>query len=139
MSGATIVAIGVQLAVATGQGGTRSVGPVPAALRSPSRVLWIAAEQAQPIPSCILASPREWACDDVAPGARGLIVIVGDGALAYVPARIPGARPGVVSRGRAVVINPAGVAPDDLHDLQVTAWRPERSRLRPHSLRFAAI
>ena len=41
--------------------------------------------------------------------------------------------------GRVVQIIAGGAAPEDLHDLELTAWKPERSRTRPQTRRFAAI
>ena len=136
---AIATAIGLALATAAGRGGTGIVGTVPATLPSPSRVLWIAADQTPQVSACMLMSAQEWACQDVAPNARGVVVIVGDGGLAFVPQRVEGAQGAVMSWGRVVLVGAGGVAPADLHDLHITAWKPDRPKLRRQLRRFAAV
>jgi len=87
-------------------------------------------------------------------GSRAVVVIVGENGVAYQLAGAPGkpgkpgepGEPGKNDRpagaiklwGRAVVVTPGAVSPDDVRDVTLTAWTPARSRSRLQSKRFAA-
>ena len=84
-------------------------------------------------------------------GSRAVVVIVGENGVAYQLAGAPGkpgepGKPGKNDRpagaiklwGRAVVVTPGAVSPDDVRDVTLTAWTPARSRSRLQSKRFAA-
>jgi hypothetical protein len=133
------------------------IGSIPPALTAPSRVIWIDGDPATQV-VCRVASPVRWECDGIADqpalsaadrpalsgveGPRAVVVIVGANGVAYQAAGGPGEidRPAAAIKlwGRAVVVTPGAVSPDDLPDVTLTAWAPARSRSRLQSRRFAA-
>jgi len=104
--------------------------------------LWIAAGSDAESVRCDLSATHEWSCDGLAPDARGLVVLVGDGAVATVGVGLSGLRADastVAKWGRVVHVTAGAAAPEDLHNLQLTTWKPERSRVRPQTRRFSPI
>jgi hypothetical protein len=116
------------------------IGSIPPALTAPSRVIWIDGDPATPA-VCRVVSPARWECEGVSDQSRGVVVIVGENGLAYQVAGAPGENDRPVGAiklwGRAVVITPGAVSPDEARDLALTAWTPTRSRTRLQSKRFA--
>lgn len=114
-------------------------GAVPPSLAAVSRVVWIDAEMSGSA-ACTIAAPGQWKCDDLREPAQGLVVLIGDTALAYQcigvceNASVAGAA--VRRWGRVVVLAHGAVAPEDLHDLQLSAWKPHRSAVRTQLRRF---
>ncbi len=127
---------------AAAQAPGRVTGPIPLTLRSAARALWIAASPDAESVRCDVSAPHEWSCDGLLPDARGLVVLVGDGAVATLGVGLSGLRADaatVAKWGRVVHVTAGGAAPEDLHDLELTTWKPERSRARPQTRRFAPI
>src|SRR6266705_2987952 len=135
------------LALAIGNGTAaqspgRVTGPIPLTLPGAARALWIAAGPDAGSVRCDVPAPHEWSCDGLVPDARGLVVLVGDGAVATVGVGLSGLRTDVATVakwGRVVHVTEGAAAPEDLHDLLLTAWTPERSRARPQTRRFTPI
>jgi hypothetical protein len=127
---------------AAAQSPERVSGPIPLALPGAVRALWIAAGPDAESVRCHVSAPHEWSCDGLLPDARGLVVVVGDGAVTALGVRLSGlsADAATVAKwGRVVHVTPGAAAPEDLHDLELTAWKPERSRTRPQTRRFTAM
>ena len=114
------------------------VGRVPAALVGPSTVMWLSE---QPAPAaCELVPPAQWVCRDVAASAKGVVVVVGSGGVAYQVVR--GGEPmaaTIKQWGRLVVVDVEGVSRDAAGGLQFTVWTPERARFRTAVIRLTAI
>lgn len=113
-------------------------GGLPSGLDTPARTFWIAASPDAEDVRCHTSTPGQWSCDGLLTGARGLIVLVGDGRIGAVPVGVPGARATTATWGRVVRVTPGGVGPDELHDLRLMAWTPERSRVRPQTRLFSS-
>jgi hypothetical protein len=104
--------------------------------------LWIAAGPDAGSVRCDVSAPHEWSCDGLVTDARGLVVLIGDGAIATLGVGLSGLRADVATVakwGRVVHVTAGAAAPEDLHDLQLTAWKPERSHARPQTRRFTPI
>ncbi|PYR42712.1 MAG: hypothetical protein DMF95_27715 [Acidobacteria bacterium] len=134
------------LALALGNGTAaqspgRVTGPIPLTLPGAARALWIAAGPDAGSVRCDVSAPHEWSCDGLVPDARGLVVLVGDGAVATLGVGLSGLGTdvAVAKWGRVVHVTAGAAAPEDLHDLLLTAWTPERSRARPQTRRFTPI
>jgi hypothetical protein len=119
-------------------GQPRIVGRVPPAFNGIARAAWVAADSDTSDVTCGLVA-AEWSCDNVSGGAHGVVVLVGDGVVSAVAVGLPPVDPGPTRWGRIVRITAGAVSPDDLHDLAMAAIRPERSRVRPQTRRFAAV
>jgi len=112
-------------------------GSIPDALSAPARVLWIDASEAGPEFGCDLTPPATWTCAKVPPDAAGVVVVAGEATLAYIPVGVADDNaPSVLAWGRVLRLTPGGVAPDDVHDIQVSGWQPERSAVRTNVRRF---
>lgn len=101
----------------------------------PSRVLFVPADDSPVVAGCDLQG-RRWVCATVAAGSRGLVVLIG---LDSVAAFAAGADGQPVSRGawgRVIQVSPGAVTSAELHDLDLSAWKPDRPRLRPHARQF---
>lgn len=115
-------------------------GVIPHELGIPSRVVWVSSEASAP-GGCEVVEARRWRCD-VPQSPHGIVVMIGDGQIAYE--YVADAGTGVISVprirqwGRMVTLMPAGTA-DDPQELEITAWRPDRSAVRPHTRRFGRI
>jgi hypothetical protein len=112
-------------------------GAIPPAMQA-ARVIWIGADGGDAVP-CTVADNR-WRCEGIS-RRTGVVVIIADSTIA---ARITGSTGAGVDGamhqwGRVVRITPGGVAPEDLHDLAASAWKPERSAVRPHAERLLPI
>ena len=127
------------LTIGAVQGPVPLTGLIPPAIEAPARAMWISASPQTEDIRCGLLAPRRWSCEGVSPDARGLVVLIGDGIVAAVAVGVAGVDTTAASWGRVVQIIAGGAAPEDLHDLEITAWKPERSRTRPQTRRFAAI
>lgn len=116
-------------------------GAVPPSLAAVSRVVWVDADMSAG-PACTIDAPGQWTCDDVHEPARGVVVLIGDAALAYqcigVCDHTSAGGPVVRRWGRVVVLVPGAVAPEDLRDIRLTAAKPDRSTVRTALLRFTA-
>lgn len=113
-------------------------GVVPHELGIASRVVWVSAEASAPI-GCEVVEATRWLCD-VPQSQPGVVVIIGDGQIAYVSGAGRGVDdvPRIRRWGRMVRLMPAGTA-EDLQELEITAWRPDRSEVRQHTRRFTRI
>jgi hypothetical protein len=112
-------------------------GHLPRGIEAPSGVTWLAADadSDQPV-ACILTRPGQWACDGTPSNASGLVIIRENVLLGYIVIQHGSpAEDGVVSWGRLVRVT----AGDDLHDLSVAAWKPQRSAVRARANRFQLI
>ncbi len=116
-------------------------GTIPAGFGPPVRIVWIDATAAEPDARCQLQPSLGWRCDGLSSASRGLVVLVGNGALAVLAVGIAGVdRAGAVcSWGRLLRVSPGGVVADDLHDLRVTPWKPARSTARRQAQRFSLV
>ena len=123
---------------ATGAQTPRTIrGSIPDDLGAPSRVLWIDANETGPEIGCDLTATATWTCAQVPPDAAGVVVVAGEGALAYIPVGVADENAhSVLAWGRVLRLEPGGVAPDDVHDIQVSGWQPERSTVRANVRRF---
>jgi hypothetical protein len=121
--------------VTAAQGGTAGAAPASiGALVVASRVSLATGDQ-QP---CAITGVSTWNCSAVAVGASAVVVLVGDRGVTMVPA--PGGAPAPVGQwGRILRIVPGGATKDMLHDLVVTAWRPDRPAVRPRSRRLMPV
>jgi hypothetical protein len=72
-------------------------------------------------------------------GPRGIVVFIADASIAYVPIGASNDVGDHALWGRVIRVRPRGVAPEDLHALRVTAWKPQRSVLRAQARRFVAV
>ena len=114
------------------------VGRVPSALVGPSGVAWLSEEPA-PV-ACELVSPEQWACRDVAASAKGVVVVIGSGGVAYQVVDSGELMAATIKQwGRLVLVDAGGVPPDTAGDLHCTAWTPERARFRAAVVRLTAI
>jgi hypothetical protein len=124
---------------AAAQGPVPVTGLFPPTLGDPARAVWIAVSPKTESVQCDLSAGRQWSCDGVPPGGRGLVVLIGDGAIAAVAVGVSGVDATAATWGRVIEITAGGAAPEDLHDLELTAWKPGRSRTRPQTRRFDAV
>lgn len=129
----TWFAYAVLLALLDGQGQALS-GTFPDTLSAPSRVSWVGADQLIAA-TCAIEALTRWQCPDITEKSRGVVIAVGIDAVAYRPVGIGDVRMTVKKRGRLIVLQPGAVAPDDLHDMRLTASVPARS-LRVRSTRL---
>jgi len=117
------------LAIAMAGGQSRIVAPIPSALGGAARVVWIPTDPAGDEVRCgIVAAGREWSCDDISRDTRGVAVVVGDGMIAAYGVGLPPLDSAPAQWGRVVRITAGGSSPDDLHDVTLTAFKPERPR-----------
>ena len=101
-------------------------GAIPPGLGQPSLIAFVGLEPTPPI-ACRLVESDRWSCDGP-PGARGIVVIVGEQAIAFTTADKPGT-PLVVRRwGRMLAIQSGAVSDEDLGLVRIAAWRPQASR-----------
>ena len=134
---AMLLALVAACAGSQDEGSLRS-GSIPKSLVAPSRVTWIAADDREPPVECSL-QPSAWACQS--PRSPGLVVIVdAQEGVAAIPVGLAAldSTPVVSTWGRVVRLTPGGVPQEDVHDVQVSAWRPLRPASRLLTQRFAA-
>lgn len=112
-------------------------GDIPRGLDVPSRVLFVPAEDS-PVDAGCDAHAGRWICAKVAAGSRGLVVFVGQDALAWLVVGTDARGASAASWGRVVQVSPAAVTPAELHDLGLTPWKPDRPRLRSRTRQFMA-
>lgn len=113
-------------------------GEIPPGLTAPARVIFVTADDSPGDVRCD-EHARRWSCAGVTPGVRGLVVFVGDDGVASISIGMPDVDVPVSRWGRVVRVTAGGAAPDDLHDLHMSAWKPERSRARPNTRRFRPV
>lgn len=113
-------------------------GAIPPALTAVNRVIWLDVGTSDSA-TCEL-SPARWRCDDLPESPHGIVVMIGDAGLAFecVAACGSGGGPRVRKWGRLLVLSPGGVAPNDLRDIHVAAWKPNRSVFRTAARRLIA-
>lgn len=113
-------------------------GAVPGGLAT-SRVVWFNSGTGDSI-TCDLAGSM-WRCDGLADPQHGIVAMIADSEVAI--ACIGGACGSGTGRarrwGRLVLVSPGGVAPTDLRELQVTAWKPQQSPFRIAARRLMAF
>ena len=126
------------LMVGAGQVPARTIqGVVPRALAAPTRVLWVDADEPGHDVTCELRPPGAWLCAGIPADAVGIVVVLGEGALSYIPVgAADAAAHGVMAWGRVLRLLPGGVTPDAVHDVRVSAWQLERSSIRKNARRF---
>jgi len=114
-----------------------TVGTVPASLMAPSRAVWIGADPADAV-VCSLTTASQWRCDGASDTSRGVVLIVGAEGLAYMSVGVPAdASAGAVKKwGRLVVVTEGGVSTEDLRNLTLSVWAPERPQHRSQTNRF---
>ena len=112
-------------------------GEVPRGLDVPSRVLFVPAED-RPVDAGCDVHARGWICASVAAGSRGLVVFVGQDAIAWMAVGTDVRGASAASWGRVIQVSPGAATPADLHDLDLSPWKPDRPRLRPHTRQFMA-
>lgn len=113
-------------------------GEIPRGIDVPSRVLFIPAGD-NPVESGCDVRAGRWICADVAAGSRGLVVFVGQDAIAWMVVGTEARAASAASWGRVIQVSPAAVTPAELHDLDLTPLKPDRPRLRPRTRQFMAI
>jgi len=129
----------VVLVAAQDQAGIQWRGIVPPTLTAPSRAIWIADDASQD-GRCALVSPRQWACVGLGDAPRGVLIIVGADGVVRVNVGPSMAGSGAVRRwGRVVVVTDGGINPDDLAQVSLEPWKPNRSRVRPRAMRFGRV
>lgn len=135
-----IVAAFALALIATGPS-AEITGTVPKELGAASSIVWMDADEARLDVRCALEPPRAWKCAGLSSASRGVVVLVGDQAIAFSPIGVgdADARGSIGSWGRLVRVIPGGVIPDDLHDLRLTSWKPDRSSVRLQSQRFVPV
>jgi hypothetical protein len=102
-----------------------------------SRAVWIAAGTGDAAP-CAVEDGR-WRCPRP-DAARGIVVLIGDDRVRIVSADgVDGVDPSTAQWGRLVRVEAGGAAINDVHDLVVSAWTPERSAVRTNLKRFRAL
>jgi hypothetical protein len=115
-------------------------GQLPPGSDPPTRVAWVPADSDDQEAGCIFLPPQHWSCLGLAAGARGVVTFVADNSIAYVVLAADGvAAGGPATWGRLVRVSAGGVSPADLHGLRITAWRADRSAVRPRARRFAPV
>lgn len=129
--------LAVSLALGSG-GQSRVVGRVPLAFNGIGRAVWVPADTGAGDVTCALVA-AEWSCENISDGVRGVVILVGDGVVSAVAVGLPPIDPAPAAWGRVVRVTAGGASPDDLHDLTMAAFRPERSRVRLQTRRFAAV
>jgi hypothetical protein len=117
-------------------------GLIPSTLNAVSRVVWVDPDLSGTA-SCQVTDATHWQCDGLPDPARGIVVMIGDGALAYRCVNVCDASGGgsawLRAWGRLMVVTPGGVAPDDLYGIRLSAWKPDRSRVRINLRRFIPV
>jgi hypothetical protein len=135
-------AVAMLLALATTQAPDRYevTGTIPVSLGPASRVLWVPADGNAGPGGCELSSPSTWRCHFPS-GSRGVVVVAAGARLASFPIGIDdvGSPATIASWGRLVIVDSGGGTAEDLRDLHITAWKPERSTARQQTRRFRPI
>ncbi len=112
------------------------VGAIPARLTA-SRVVWFDGRTGNSV-TCDVALSA-WRCDGLPEPPHGIVAMIGDTEVAVECIATCGQGDARARQwGRLMLVSPGGVAPADLRDLQVTAWRPEQSAFRTASRRVTA-
>ena len=109
-------------------------GTLPPSLAQSSRIVWMAPGEAAPIPCAVDAG--RWTCPAIPDPAHAVVVAIAADAIGFQPGA-SGAAMKIRRSGRLITIEPGAAAPEDLHDLRVTAWVPQRSAVRARSTRLA--
>lgn len=118
---------------------SRIVGRLPSGFSETARVAWVSSDPDRGDVRCGLAPGGEWSCENIIEGMRGLVVLVGDGMVSAVAVGLPTIDPAPTEWGRVVRITTGGVSPEDLHDITMESFKPDRPRTRLQTRRFAAI
>ena len=102
-----------------------------------SRAVWITAETGDAAP-CVCVNGR-WRCPR-ADSDSGILAVISDDRVEVVSASgIQSAGPSPARWGRVVRVDAGSAGTQDLHDLVMTAWMPERSPVRRNVRRFGAL
>jgi hypothetical protein len=112
-------------------------GSIPSTFDAVAQVIVLPADTGDAL-TCPIES-RRWRCPDPTPAEPAVVVIIGESMIAariVAGAASEDGAEGVHRWGRLVRIAAGGVAPNDLHDLAASGWKPERSHVRPHTVRF---
>ena len=131
------VVFAVSLWAAGGQTAARTAssigGDVPWAIGPAVSVVWIGADGPKP-DACEISATR-WHC---APAdAPGIVAVFGATGVALSSATLNGAASAVIRRwGTALVLVPGTAAAGTLHEIRLSAARPDRSVHRPKTVRF---
>ncbi len=115
-------------------------GPIPVSLGPPSRILWLPADGIAGEQNCELTFRSTWRCRLPA-GSPGVVVVAADPRLVSFPIGVANVDTPltIASWGRLLLVQDGGATPDDLRDLRVIAWKPERSAARPQTQRLTPI
>ncbi len=113
---------------------TTLAGSTPAAIGAAWRAVYISVEASHDT-TCQLLPLDRWTCADLPADANGIVVIVGERAIAYRAVRA--IDPSFIIRrwGRLLAIQHGSIADEELVQTTVTAWAPARSQFRPRSTR----
>ena len=112
-------------------------GSTPPALVAPSRIVYVSADTSDGT-SCRLLEGDQWTCQSPSAQVSGIVVIVGQDAIAYRSPTLSDASFHVRSWGRLLMVEHGSIADADVARAKVTAWTPTRFRSQPHSTRLVA-
>jgi hypothetical protein len=118
-------------------------GQLPDGAGAPHRIVWLTPDAAAEPPRCRITGTSGWRCEGIPPTSAGIVVVITDGGV--VSTVIARGSPPEGARqsawGRLVTLPLIAGEPDDIATAGVTfsAWRPDRSPVRPYTRRFVAV
>ena len=115
-------------------------GLIPMSLGPPSRIVWLPTDGIAGDQDCELTFRSTWKCRLPA-GSPGVVVVAAEAALVSFSIGVASVEVPltIASWGRLLLVQDGGATPDDLRDLQVIAWKPERSAVRSQTARLTPI
>jgi hypothetical protein len=116
----------------------RLSGAIPIAFNGAARVVWLPADSGGDV-RCGVDSPTTWSCEGLSSEARGVVALIGEGIVGVAGFGVAAVEPAIERWGRAVRVTPGNASPEELHDLTIAAFKPERPRIRLKSRRYQRI
>jgi hypothetical protein len=113
-------------------------GAIPSDVGAPARIVWVPIDARSADVRCDIIPPAAWSCDGVAPDTRGIVVMVGNDGMAARAVGVATIDPATTVWGRIVYVTPGELAPEELRNLSLSAFKPRRPHVRQQTRRFEA-